>query len=105
MLNADIARVFDEMADLLEIQGANGFRVRAYPNAARAIEDSADEIAAIAAGGVKALNAVPGIGKDLAAKIVALVETGRVEQLEELGAEVPPGVLVLQIKKTGARYV
>lgn len=106
MLNVDIARVFDELADLLEIQGANGFRVRAYRNAARAIEDSAEEIATIAAGGVKSLSAVSGIGKDLAAKIVALLETGRVEQLETLRAEVPAGVLeMLKLPGLGPKKV
>ena len=107
MQNADIARNFDEIADLLEIQGANSFRVRAYRNAARNLEDSAESISDIATtGGVKALSDLPGIGKDLAQKIVTLLETGSIPQLDELRAEVPAGVLdMLKLPGLGPKKV
>lgn len=89
MRNADIARLFDELGDLLEIQGANAFRVRAYRNAARTIEELKEEAAAL---DQHALTELPGIGKDLAAKIVTIVTTSKLPQLEELRLQVPPGV-------------
>src|SRR5690606_28939752 len=76
MQNAQLARLFDEMADLLEIQGANAFRVRAYRNATRTIESLSGSVQAIAVGGVEALTELDGIGKDLAQKIIAALQTG-----------------------------
>ena len=75
MKNLEIAHIFGNMADLLEIQGANPFRVRAYRNARSSLEaltDTVDEIARR-----DALKEIPGIGKDLAGKIVEYIETGR----------------------------
>ncbi|MBX3440211.1 MAG: DNA polymerase/3'-5' exonuclease PolX, partial [Planctomycetaceae bacterium] len=92
MQNAQIAAHFDEIADLLEIQGANSFRVRAYRNAARTIGDLPQSVATLAAAGLGALTEIDGIGDDLAKKIIALVETGVIPQLEELRQQVPAGV-------------
>lgn len=92
MINDEIANAFDEIGDLLELQGANTFRVRAYRNAARTIRDLAESVADLAADPEYDLNDLPGIGKDLAGKIQTLVETGSIPQLEELRAAVPPGV-------------
>jgi len=104
MNNADIARQFTEIGDLLEIQGANAFRVRAYRNAARTIEDLSESVSALAAEGVKSLTDLPGIGKDLAAKIINLVETGEIPQLVELREQVPSGVLdMLRIPGLGPK--
>ncbi|HEX6987763.1 MAG TPA: nucleotidyltransferase domain-containing protein, partial [Planctomycetaceae bacterium] len=91
MQNDEVANAFDEVADLLEIQGANTFRVRAYRNAARTLRDLAEPVADLAAD-PDALDDLPGIGKDLAGKIRTLVTTGKLPQLEELRAQVPPGV-------------
>jgi len=66
MQNPDIARVFDEVADLLEIQDANPFRVRAYRNAARTIRDFPEPIAELVRVGAKDLTEISGIGADLA---------------------------------------
>ncbi len=88
MENADIARVLTDVADLLEIQGANPFRIRAYRNAVHTILDETTPLRARVAAGEK-LTALPGIGKDLASSIVELVETGKLSQLEELGKEFP----------------
>ncbi len=92
MHNADVARYFDEYADLLEIEGANPFRVRAYRNASRTIESLSEPIADVAVQGLAALTALDGIGDDLGKKILAIVETHALPQLEELRAKVPEEV-------------
>ena len=93
-------------ADLLEIQGANPFRVRAYRNAARSIEDLAESVAALVENGVSSLTELPGIGKDLAQKIIAIVETGELPQLNELREKIPAGVVeMLRISGLGPKKV
>jgi DNA polymerase (family 10) len=94
MTNAQIAAVFDEMADILEFQAANQFRVRAYRNAARTISELSEPCAAII-GQERALTTIDGVGKDLAAKIVTLVATGDLPQLQELRAQVPASALAM----------
>ncbi len=93
MNNATIAVQFEELADLLEIQGANPFRVRAYRNAARTLEALSESAADILADESRSLTDLEGIGDDLAEKIAVLVTTGKLPQLEDLRAEVPVGVL------------
>ncbi|MEX0716702.1 MAG: DNA polymerase/3'-5' exonuclease PolX [Planctomycetaceae bacterium] len=93
MRNADVARRFDELADLLEIEGANPFRIRAYRNAARNIGDLRESLAEIAADPERDLTDLPGIGKDLAEKIRVILDTGELPQLVELRAKIPVGVL------------
>ncbi len=86
--NAEIADLFDELADLLDIEGANAFRVRAYRNAARTIRGHAKSMAELVAAGAD-LSELPGIGKDLAAKIETIVATRRLPLLEEVAARTP----------------
>jgi DNA polymerase (family 10) len=106
MINEEIANAFDEIGDLLELQGANMFRVRAYRNAARTIRDLSESIADLAVDPDYALDELPGIGKDLAGKIRLLVETGSIPQLEELRAAVPPGVVeMLRLPGLGPKKV
>ena len=88
MHNAEIARKFHELADLLEIQDANEFRVRAYRNAANIIEGSSRPIEDRLEEG-EDLSRIKGIGDDLAGKIEELVRTGSLPQLKELQEEVP----------------
>ena len=95
MTNVEIAAAFDMVADLLEFQGANPFRVRAYRNAARTIGDLAESIAAIVGDPNRALTDIEGIGADLAGKIAVLVTTGRLPMLDELKAQVPESVLAI----------
>jgi DNA polymerase (family 10) len=95
MNNAQIAAVFDEIGDLLEFQGANPFRVRAYRNAARTLQDLPEPISAIAAHPDRKLTDIPGIGADLADKINVLLETGDVPMRAELRSQIPPSVLLL----------
>ncbi len=92
--NSDMAARFNRLANLLEIQGANPFRIRAYRNAARTLEGLPQSAAALLAEG-QDLSELPGIGKDLAGKIREMVETGRLRLLEELQAQVPPGLVEL----------
>ena len=93
MQNIEITHLFEELADLLEIQSANPFRVRAYRNAARMLGDLPESVAEIVADPTRSLEDLPGIGKDLAEKIATIVNTGTLPQLEELRAEVPAGVV------------
>lgn len=88
MHNAEIARKFHELADLLEIQDANPFRIRAYRNAANIVEGSSRPIADLLKEG-EDLSDIKGIGDDLADKIEELVDSGKLPQLEELQKEVP----------------
>lgn len=89
MNNPDIARIFEEMADLLELHGENAFRVRAYRNGAKAIMELDEPVASIVEDESKDLQSYSGIGKTLADKCKTLVETGKLPQLEKLKAETP----------------
>src|SRR5262245_49512460 len=95
MTNRDVAAAFDEIADLLEFQNANPFRVRAYRNAARKIGDLSEPVAAIVADPEREVNELEGIGADLAEKITTFVNSGKLPMLEQLRAEIPAGVLAL----------
>jgi DNA polymerase (family 10) len=93
--NAEIARLFRELADLLEIEGANPFRVRAYRAAARTIETHPESLTERARQSPERLTDLPGIGDDLAAKIVEVVTTGRLGLLEETTRQHPKGLAAL----------
>lgn len=95
MENAEIARLFRELADLLEIEGANPFRVRAYRTAARTVETHPDALADLARHHPDRLTDLPGVGEDLAAKIVEIVTTRRLAALEEAGQRLPSGLTAL----------
>jgi DNA polymerase (family 10) len=92
--NNDVAALFDELADLLEIKGENPFRVRAYRNAARAVAGLSRSVADLAAED-KGLDGIPGIGKDLADKIRTIVATKTLPVLEDLKKEMPAGLSAL----------
>lgn len=103
--NADIAALFQEIADRLEIQGANPFRIRAYRNAARTLGELPQEARALLENG-EDLTRLPGIGDDLAAKVQEIVTTGRSSLLERLRRELPPAVTeLLQIPGLGPKRV
>ncbi len=106
MQNPDIARLFDEVADLLEIQDANPFRVRAYRNAARTIRDYPEALAELVGSGTKDLTEIPGIGEDLAEKIAEIVRTGDLKLHKQLAAKLPAGLLdLLRIPGLGPKRV
>ncbi|HIM29269.1 MAG TPA: DNA polymerase/3'-5' exonuclease PolX [Planctomycetes bacterium] len=95
MNNAQIAAIFELLADLLEFQSSNPFRIRSYRNSARVISDLSESIATIVAESPQQLTKLDGIGKSLAEKCVTLVETGSLPQLDELRQKIPETVLQL----------
>ena len=95
MTNAQIADTFDQIADLLEFEGANPFRVRAYRNGSRIARDLPESLANLVADPDRKLTDLEGIGKDLAEKIETLVTTGRLPFLDELLDRIPKSVLAL----------
>ena len=105
MQNPDIARLFDEVADLLEIQSQNPFRVRAYRNAARIVRDYPRPLQDEVRQGAD-LTEIPGIGEDLAEKIAAIVTTGALPLHQELARKLPAGLLdLLRIPGLGPKRV
>src|SRR5579859_6534095 len=104
MQNAAVVKIFEELADLLEIQNANPFRVRAYRNAARTLETLPESLAEIVKDLNRSLEDLPGIGHDLAEKIKTIITTETLPQLEELRAQVPRGVVdMLRIQGLGPK--
>ena len=93
MKNFEVARLLDLMADVLELRGDNPFRIRAYRRAAQNVESLTEDVEVVAREG--RLDDVPGIGKDLAGKIVEYLETGKVKEIEAAKRRVPSGVVEL----------
>jgi DNA polymerase (family 10) len=92
MENPEVAQVFEEVADLLEILGENPFRVRAYRTAARTIQDLSEPLAGMAADPERKLHDLAGIGKDLGDKIRTILTTGDLPLRQELCNRVPAGL-------------
>jgi len=102
--NKELATVFEQIADLLEIQGADPFRVNSYRRAARTVKDLSEDIALIARQG--RLQDIPGIGKGTAEKIQQYLATGKIELHQELLAQVPEGLpRLLEIPGLGPKKV
>ena len=103
MDNLGVARVFTNIGDLLDIKGANPFKIRAYRNAADIVGHMAERVADLTDAEVREL---PGIGKDLAAKIRELVDTGALLYYDELRQEFPPSILdMLRLQGVGPKTV
>jgi len=115
--NAEIAEMFDQAAELLEIKGDNPFRARAYRRAARVVETLPQSITGLLNAG-QDLSELPGIGKDLAGKIAGIVKTGNFDLLTSLKRELPgeigeiaalPGLgpkrVKLLVEKLGVRTI
>ncbi len=94
MENVEIARALQDVADLLEIQGGNPFRIRAYRNAALTVESQTVALRKMVEEG-EDLTALPAVGKDMARYIKELVEMGKLGVLEELERQVPRGLIEL----------
>jgi len=93
MINHDVARMFHQIADLLEIKGEDPFRINSYRKAARGIEEWPEELNAVAARGE--LQKIPGVGKGAAERIGQYLDTGRIDLFQELLKELPTGLLDL----------
>ncbi|HET9949040.1 MAG TPA: DNA polymerase/3'-5' exonuclease PolX [Longimicrobiales bacterium] len=94
MHNLEVARTLTLLADLLEIQGANPFRIRAYRNAVNTIQGLSRQLEAMLAEG-EDLTQLPDIGKNVAAHIEELIRTGSIDRLREVEAEIPRSLVEL----------
>jgi DNA polymerase (family X) len=111
--NDDIASLLEEMGDLLDLRGEDAFRVRAYRRAALELRGLQQQVGTLVASSraahadpVKALDALPAIGRDLGAKIVEMIDSGTCTALEKLRRRVPPGLLeMLRVPGLGPRRV
>lgn len=105
MENQTIASIFNQIADLLDIQGENPFRIRSYRAAARMIEDLPENLADTRSDG-KDLTKLPGIGRELSEKIDEIIKTGKLGFLDELKAKLPPGLPeLLRVEGIGPKKV
>lgn len=103
--NRDIARVLHRIADLLEFQDENPFKLRSYRLAAETIEAMPDSLAEMAGrGGAKELQLIPGIGKSISAQILEIIATGTSSVFEALKAVTPESVLdLLRVRGIGLK--
>jgi len=102
LTNREMADIFETVADLLQLKGEIIHRVLAYRNAAQSIRELPRDLRAVAAEGK--LTEIPMVGATLAEKITEMLETGKLEFLEKLAAEIPPGlVAVLRVNGVGPK--
>jgi DNA polymerase (family 10) len=100
----DVGEILEQIAQLLELKGENPFKIRAYTNAARALESLSEPIEKIVAEG--RLGSIEGIGKAINEKVTELVTTGRLEYYEELKASFPEGIFELfELQGLGAKKI
>ncbi len=92
--NSEVANILEEVADILDIQGANQFRIRAYQNAARKVRNLSRSIEEMVAEG-RDLTEIEGVGKDMARKLEEIAKTGKLKQLEELKEDFPEALTTL----------
>ena len=93
MKQLEVADAFEQIADLLELKGENPFRIRAYRRAALNLRGLSEPLEGMASAG--SLEEIPGVGKDLAAKIEEMISTGRLAYLERLKKEIPESLSTL----------
>ena len=102
MKNQEIANIFRQIAEILEIKGENPFRIRAYERAALNIESIPEDIEVFVK--QERLKSIPGIGKDLEEKIKEIVTEGRLKYLEELKKAIPKGLIdILEVPGVGPK--
>ncbi|MBD3296416.1 MAG: PHP domain-containing protein, partial [Candidatus Omnitrophica bacterium] len=106
MDNRIISSIFEKIADILEIKGENVFRVRAYRTASRNIRGAGRQLSDIIREAPEAVRDIPGIGKDLAEKIMEMVETGHLAYYSELTRQFPSGMLdMIDLEGLGPKKV
>lgn len=104
MANVELIRAFERIADLLEIDGADGFRINSYRRAARTLKDAGEDAAVLAEEG--RLQELPGVGKGTAQRIQQFLDSGHIDVLDELEAKFPPGLpALLDISGMGPKKV
>ncbi len=96
MKNSEVSKVFQDIADLLELRGENVFKIRAYQKAARAIEHYPRELETMIDAG-EDLHSIPGVGEAIARKTTELITTGRLGYYENLKTEFPHGITNLLV--------
>ncbi len=96
MTNAEIAKVFEDIAELLKLKKENIFKIRAYQKVARSIRELHDDIDKLAR--EDRLREIPGAGKEISKKIAELVNTGKLGFYERLKAELPVGIALKDTK-------
>ncbi len=97
IVNAEVARVLQQIADMLEFQNENPFKFRSYQMAAETIGSMGTPITEITArGGASELQKIPGIGKTISSQIIEIIETGKSSYFEEISKDLPPTVLDLR---------
>ncbi|WP_031499040.1 DNA polymerase/3'-5' exonuclease PolX [Bryobacter aggregatus] len=106
MDNIHIAKLLDETADLMEIAAEDGFRIRSYRNAAKAIEGYPDSVLAILADTTRKVTDIPGIGKGIAAVLAEIAARGSFERRDEMLEKYPPTSLeLLKIQGLGPKSI
>ena len=104
MINAELARVFERIGDLLEIDAADRFRINSYRRAARTLKDTTEDLATLAVEG--RLTQLPGVGKGTAQRIRQYIDTGHIDVLDELEKKLPEGLpALLEIPGMGPKKV
>ncbi|MFQ5491052.1 MAG: DNA polymerase/3'-5' exonuclease PolX [Phycisphaerae bacterium] len=104
MINGELSRAFELIGDLLEITGADRFRINSYRRAARVVKECPEDLSLVAAEG--RLGTLAGVGKSTAAKIEQFIETGTIDLLDELSAELPEGLpALLEVPGLGPKKV
>lgn len=106
MDNKQIAKIFEEMGNILEIQGEGFFRVNGYRKGVIVIENLAEDLRKVVQEDPKKVEEIPGIGKGLAEKIIELVTTGKCESYEKLKKDFPMSLLeMLEIRGLGPKKI
>lgn len=106
MENREIARILAETADLMEIAGEDGFRIRSYRNAASAIEGYPERVEDILASEDRKVTDIPGVGKSIAGHLGEIAKTGSFEKRDALLALYPPTLLeLLRIQGLGPKGI
>jgi len=106
MENKEIARLLQETADLMEVAGEDGFRIRSYRNAAAVIQSHAERIADVICNPDRKVTEIPGIGKGLAAILAEICQRGSFERRDEMLARYPASALeLLKIQGLGPKSI
>jgi DNA polymerase (family 10) len=106
MQNKEIAQIFEEMADMLEILGEDIYKIRAYRRAALNIRDQSQSLKKLYSGDIANLKEIPAVGDQIAKKIAELLDTGKLKKHDELLKKVTPDILeMLKLPQVGPKHI